>query len=64
MKTLTLALALLIGGCASLTPREKHALVIVGAVVVAGAVAAHEADNNGHRTIGLPDCMNHPDQCR
>jgi len=57
MKYAILALLVTLGGCASMTPRERTVLKISAAVLIAGAIAAHNADHGDHRKgIDPPDC--------
>lgn len=46
MKTaIALIAAIAMTGCASMTPRQKNAVAIVGTALVVGAVAAHGGKN-------------------
>lgn len=47
---------LLLTGCASLTPRERHVLEISAAIIVAGAIAAHHANHRERRDTQPVDC--------
>jgi hypothetical protein len=63
MKALTvLALSLLLTAC-SLTPRQKA--MVVGSVLLSGALAASQHESNDARRVGLPadPCAN-PQACR
>ena len=63
MKLIVLVLLSLCTACA-LTPTERKVAVIGAAIVVTGAIAAHNVDHDGHRGINPPDCINNPDSCR
>ena len=58
MRTTILMICLLTSACAGLTPRERTVLKVAGAVLVVGAIAAHQADHgaNGQKTIDPPLC--------
>ncbi len=48
MKTLIILAALSLTACADMTPTQRHIAYGVGAVLVLGAIAAHEVDHGGN----------------
>lgn len=45
---------LVLTGCANLTPKQKKAAAIVGGILVVGAIAAHNRENNGQAQSAPP----------
>lgn len=67
MKHVLLSLLLALTGCATLTPTEKKVAVVVGSVIVVGAIAAnqHHADKVEWPTRSFPPCHPQPNgSCR
>jgi outer membrane biogenesis lipoprotein LolB len=55
MKTIVLAIACLyITACATMTPRQKNVAVVVGSVLVTGAVIAKHGHHDERATIPTP----------